>query len=31
MNGTKDTSERLMDFLALNRYAEGLRGLHVPR
>jgi len=31
MNGTKDTAEKLMDFLALNRYAEGLRSLQVPK
>ena len=31
MNGAKDTSEKLMDFLALNRYAEGLRSLQVPK
>ena len=31
MNGTKDPSEKLMDFLALNQYAAGLRSLHVPR
>jgi len=31
MNGAKDLSEKLMDFLALNRYAEGLRSLQVPK